>query len=343
MTNILIVKTSSLGDILQCFPVIANLKRAFPDCTIDWVAERGGAPLLEAHPMIRKVLKIDSKGWRNSLFSKSTRSQVKAFVHELQSEHYDFLFDLQANFKSSWVTWKAKANRKVGYGRKTVREWPNLLVTNEKYDPPTGANRRLDYLGLIERVFGIIPLLDEKIELTLSPEEESTLWSLPLQSKPILVSPGSMWKNKTLPVTTLLSFLKEVQKKENCPFLFSWGSPQEKADATILAEKIEGTLLPKLSLPLLQRVMGKCRLVISPDSLPLHLAATAGISTFSYFGPSQSSVFRPIGTLHRSIQGSCPYGETFDQRCRHLRSCKEAPCINQMDPQSLHSAFNKEL
>ena len=318
LISFLIVKTSSLGDILQTFPVVATLKKAFPDCTIDWVVEKGGSALIESHPQIDNAIIVDSKTWGNlpSLFQ-----QIK----NVREKKYDVLFDMQSNSKSALITLLAKAKRKIGFGVKTRREWPNLLVTNEKYDCPIGRNRRLDYLYLVESAFKIAPVLEEKVELKISKEEMEFLKTLP--TSPTLVAPGSMWKNKTVKNEQLAQFLTQLEG----PFLFSWGSITEKETVTALAEQVGGTVLPKLSLPLLQRVMGQCKLVVSADSLPLHLAGTAGVPTYSYFGPSSSQVFRPLGPLHQSIQGNCPYGETFDQRCRFLRTCKDAPCINQLN------------
>lgn len=318
LINILIVKTSSLGDILQTFPVVNTLKKAFPNCSIDWIVEKSGADLITSHPQIDNAIIVDSKKWRHppSLFH-----QIKAIRHK----QYDVLLDMQSNSKSALLTFFAKAKRKVGFGYKTRREWPNLLVTNEKYDCPIGKNRRLDYLSLAEQAFNIQGDTNEQVALKISEEEQCFLNTLP--SFPTLVAPGSAWKNKTVPKEHLVAFLKTLEG----PFLFSWGSEQERKDGEYLAEQLQGTLLPKLSLPLLQRVMGQCKLVISADSLPLHLAGSAGVPTYSYFGPSNSEVFRPLGSLHRSIQGTCPYGETFDQRCKHLRTCKDAPCINKLD------------
>ncbi len=318
LIKVLVVKTSSLGDILQTFPVIATLKKAFPDCTIDWVVEKGGAALITAHPLIDNALVVDSKKWGHlpSLFK-----QLKM----VRSKKYDVLLDMQSNSKSALVTFFSRAKRKVGFGYKTRREWPNLLVTNEKYDCPIGRNRRLDYLWLVEQAFKIEPVLEEKVQLQINEEEKLFLKTLP--SRPTLVAPGSMWKNKTVKKETLVQFLKRLEG----PFIFSWGSAAEKLEVDYLAEQFGGHVLPKLSLPHLQRVMGLCKLVVSADSLPLHLAGTAGVPTYSYFGPSSEQVFRPLGIIHQSIQGACPYGEVFDQRCRHLRTCKDAPCINNLD------------
>lgn len=333
------MKTSSLGDILQTFPVITNLKRVLPTCSITWVVEKGGEALVRAHPLIDEVIVMDSKKWRKHLFSKETWREIKAFFKAIQGTTYDFLFDFQGNIKSSWVTYRAKALRKIGFGKETVSEWPNLFVTSERYDPTMGTNRRLNYLHLFERVFGFMPIVNEKLELKLSDEERALIETLPLNPKPILVSAGSMWKNKTLPKETLLSFLKEVQKRRNRPFLFSWGSAEEKQEATFFAENLGGTVLPKVSIPLLQRIMGHSELIISADSLPLHLAGTTGVPTFSYFGPSNAVVFRPLGDHHTFIQGPCPYGELFVQRCPHLRTCKDAPCLQKMTVTTLMESF----
>src|SRR5262245_2090252 len=98
--KILIVKTSALVDIVHVFPVIDFIKSLFPDAIIDWVVEKGGKDLLEAHADIRKVLVADTKGWRKRLFSFQTYREAAAFIKELRSETYDVLFDFQGNVKS---------------------------------------------------------------------------------------------------------------------------------------------------------------------------------------------------------------------------------------------------
>jgi heptosyltransferase-1 len=90
---------------------------------------------------------------------------------------------------------------------------------------------------------------------------------------------------------------------------------------------------------LLQHIMQKCAMIISVDSFSLHLAATCNTKTFSIFGPSSSAKYAPIGFQHKSVQGSCPYGQTFDKRCKKLRTCPTGACMHDLDPDLLFESF----
>ncbi|MCX6989457.1 MAG: hypothetical protein NTX49_00070, partial [Chlamydiae bacterium] len=140
--SILIVKSSAIGDVIQAFQALEYLRRKFPHARIDWVVEVEIAPLLKAHPQIDRVITLSTKRWRKALFSKKTRSELKAFVTELRAIKYDLLFDLQGNTKSAFVTMMARAQQKVGFDYSGVREITNLLVTTKRLKVASGINIR---------------------------------------------------------------------------------------------------------------------------------------------------------------------------------------------------------
>lgn len=319
----LIVKTSSLGDIIHAFNTVDFIKRKFPEASIDWVVERPFAELLLAHPLIRHVICIDTKRWRKKPFSSETRQQYRAFKSELQSNHYDAVFDLQGNIKSGWVTYLAHATTKIGFGSKTVPERPNLWVTNQKFDPPTGQNIRDDYLFLARSYFNDFTTpASEKVIL----KGSNPVCSLPLHATKVMVCPGSAWPNKQLKEDTLEAFLNRYQSQTNCHYLFIWGNEQEKALAHRLAFKVPNTqVAEKMSIPVLQKLMQQMNLIIAVDSLPLHLAGTTNTPTYSVFGPSSGAKYAPIGS--EWLQGSCPYHKTFEKRCPLLRTCSTGACM----------------
>ncbi len=119
-------------------------------------------------------------------------------------------------------------------------------------------------------------------------------------------------------------------------FLILWGSPKEKEQAQAIANGFIGnsTLVDPLSLPALHLLMTHVDLVISMDSLPLHLAAVAGTPTYSLFGPSLAQKYAPQGDKHHALQGSCPYGTTFEKRCPKLRTCPTGACLH-LSPEHL--------
>ena len=150
--KILIVKSSAFGDIIHAFPCLAFLRERFPEAQIDWVVERRCAELVHRQPLVDRVIEMDSRKWRKNPWK--ARGEFRAFVRELRATRYDVLFDLQGNSKSGLVTLLARAKDKVGHGRKTVPEWPNLFATTKRFDPPPKQNVRDDLLYLVQSYTG---------------------------------------------------------------------------------------------------------------------------------------------------------------------------------------------
>lgn len=347
MKKFLIIKTSSLGDIIHIYPVIDYLKTKFPECQIDWVVEKQFAELVETHPYISKALCINTRSWRKAPFSRTTISELRSFRSTLRKTDYDSVFDLQGNTKSALFTMQARSRHKVGFGRPAVFEWPNLLVTNHQYTPPKGLNARDEYMYLVQSFFqDAIPHNETTVRLNIAQEEEARIQQILQQvvepSKPtIMVCAGSAWPNKQMTEQALSDFLIKVQQHLQCNFLLAWGSQPEREAAQRLQKRFpeHAQLIDKLPLPTLQNLMSRIDMVIAMDSLPLHLAGTTQTSTFSIFGASSAEKFKPVGEQHLSFQGHCPYGRSFERRCPILRTCPTGLCIRGITGDQLFSAF----
>lgn len=340
--KILIVKASSLGDIIHAFPTMRYLRSKFPSAQIDWVVEKAFADIVKAHPDINHVYCADTRKWRKNLFSKEHLSEIRSFLRDLRKEVYDVAFDLQGNSKSGLICLLAKAKAKVGFGNKTVPEWPNTLVTNHRFDPPPGNNIRSDNLFLAQSFFkDSQPFKDQGVLLNILPEQQRSIEEIlqnPLLTKPkVMVCPGSAWKNKQVQPEALADFLALLQRQLDCSFLFVWGSPEEKNWGQELHAMFSTTsiVLDRMPLPVLQNLMAKMDRVIAMDSLPLHLAGTTSVPTFSVFGASLAAKYKPEGVQHLSLQGTCPYGRTFMKRCPILRTCPTGSCIRNLSGKEL--------
>lgn len=345
--KILIIKTSSLGDIVHAFPVIQYLKNKFPDVELDWVVEQPFAQLVKAHPLISSVYTIQTKKWRASLFARSTWSDIKAVCKNLRGKKYDVVFDLQGNSKSGLVTALVKSGKKVGFGSTTVPEWPNRLFTNTRYNPPKGQNIREDYLFLVKSFFSDFSHEEEQgVCLNISTEEAKCIQAIlenPVvsQGMKVVVCPGSNWTNKQLTVDCLAQFLSRMTNHYQSRFLLSWGSEEERIFVQQLHQRFpsQSLIIPKMSLAALQNMMSHADLVVAVDSLPLHLAATTATPTFSVFGASLADKYKPIGKRHIAFQGACPYGKTFVKRCSILRTCSTGSCIKDINGDTLFAFF----
>lgn len=337
------MKTSSLGDIIHAFHVPVYLKTKFPHATVDWVVEGPFAELVEAHPHIDAVVRIDTRQWRKG----SGLAGLWKSISALRKQTYDVVFDLQSNFKSGVFTGLARAKQKVGFSSKHVSEWPNLLFTKYRYDAEAGCNVREESLSLVQQHFADTQTFaGDDVKLALSNEEKHHLQRLLADcrlghKRKIMVCPGSAWPNKQISPEALLTFLKLIRQNNPCFFFLVWGNTQEKAVVeTIRREFPENTrVLDKLRLPVLQNLMDAMDLVIAMDSLPLHLAGTTSTATFSVFGASSASKYKPYGSQHKSYQGTCPYGRTFERRCPILRTCPTGACIRSLTGEQLFEAF----
>lgn len=351
MTKILIIKTSALGDIVHSFPVLNYLRQRFPDAQIDWVVEEQFADLLKTHPQLSNILCINTKKWRKALWKKENRLNVQLFRKELKKTTYDYVFDLQGNIKSGLITLQARSRNKIGFARQSVPEWPNILFTRYRFNPAAGQNIRQNYLDIVQGFFQDLSSNILSDNLLTIPEKQKELVQNIIKAEDtytILVCPGSAWKNKQLTEPTLNKLLERLGKEHRCRFLFIWGSQEEKELVQRLSEglnlkQIISTIVDRLPLSTLQHLMNSVNLVLAMDSLPLHLAGTTKTPTFSIFGASSAQKYKPSGEQHGTIQGTCPYGRTFEKRCPILRTCPTGSCIRDIDEELLYTAVNKHL
>jgi len=112
--NILLVRVSSLGDVLHNMPIVADIKRHFPEANIDWVVEEGYVSLVRLNPMVRNILPWGLRRWRKNLRSKEVRAEVGEFFSRLRQVEYDYVFDTQGLLKTGVIMGAARGKHKIG-------------------------------------------------------------------------------------------------------------------------------------------------------------------------------------------------------------------------------------
>lgn len=330
----LIIKTSSLGDIIQSWGVLDWIRKVHPQAEIHWVVEERCAALVQSHPLIGRAIVFDfrKRGFWRGLFD---------CIKVLRREKYDAVFDLQGNCKSGLLALLSRGNVKVGWGRRSVREWPNLLATRVRFEADPGANIRAQYLSLFQNYFDHRADVSESgVVLQISEKEERQLQALLRGSGRFMVCPGSRWANKQLNPEALREFIQKIESRWHPDWVFVFGSDREKKAGLALTEGLERCqVLGPMRLPLWQNLMRHMDLVIAMDSAALHLAGSAGAPTFSVFGPTLASIYKPPGDLHYAMQGGCPYDVSFKKVCPQLRTCKTGACMHQISGKTLWDAF----
>ena len=152
--KILLVKLSSLGDVVHTMPAVQDIRRALPQAQIDWVVERGFAPLVRRCAGVNRVIECELRRWRRSPFSARTRSEWRSFQAELQRDAYDAVIDLQGLTKSALVAWLARlapggqryalANRTEGSGYEAPTRWvADVAIAIEPHSHAVRRGREL--------------------------------------------------------------------------------------------------------------------------------------------------------------------------------------------------------
>ena len=121
MKRILLIKTSSLGDVIHNCPVIHDIRRHFPDAQIDWVVEENFADIPRLHTGVNQVFTVAMRRWRKQLFNKKTWQEISQFKQQIQHNQYDSVIDTQGLLKSALIT-KLANGVKHGYDKNSIRE-----------------------------------------------------------------------------------------------------------------------------------------------------------------------------------------------------------------------------
>lgn len=283
--RILLVKTSSLGDVVHNLPVASDLARHFPGTAIDWVVEEGFADLPRLHPAVDRVLPVAVRRWRRSLLSPATWAEIGAFRRSLREFEYDLVIDTQGLLKSALIVREARLaehGRRCGFGRATVREPVAARFYDACFDVPrtlhaVERNRRLaaaaaGYSADTPADYGIaappladawVPRKDYAVLLTATSRDDK-LWP-----EPDWQALGSM-----LVAAGLVCVLPA-------------GNDTERQRAARLATALgRAVAAPPLGLAPLAGLLAGAQIVIGVDTGLVHLAAALGRPTLALFAAS---------------------------------------------------------
>jgi heptosyltransferase I len=345
--RILIIKTSSLGDIVQAFPLLSVIKKHIPESVISWVVEERCSDLVASHPFVDECITVDTRQWKNPSLLLKSCPEIQKYVKKISEKKYNYLIDAQCNLKSFLLRSLASADTKIGFSS----GWNKEPFSSSRFDIKVPHNPKgniyYDYLKLT------LPLVGKEANLTPSPllhlnkEENSLLkeWTQRIHQRKgqqIMVCPGSRWENKRFSKPTLIEFLKEISNSKKVFFYFLWGTEEERKESLEFFKEFPKNSLSmeKVSIPLLQHLMSLMDQIISVDSFALHLSALTTTPAFAVFGPSQASRYLPPKVNTGTFQGTCIYDEEFTTRCSKLRKCPTGACMKLLTSQQLFDSYS---
>ena len=297
----LLVKTSSLGDVIHNLPVVTDLRAHFPDAAIDWVVEEGFADIARLHPGVRRVIPVALRRWRKSLASPATWREMRALRATLQAENYDLVIDTQGLMKSALITRMARG-RRCGYAASSAREPLAARFYDATFEVPGSLhaverNRRLAALAA-------------GYTASATPD-----YGIAVPPAPTFASPNAVLltatsrDDKLWPEDRWIAAGRALhQRGLSC--LLPAGSATERERATRIAQAIPGAVaLPPLSLPELAAQLADARIVIGVDTGLVHLAAALGRPTLALFcasDPALTGVVASTPAINLGSRGRPP-------------------------------------
>jgi len=273
--KILLVRVSSLGDVLHNLPMVADLLRRHPGATVDWVVEEGYVSLVRLNPHVRKVIPWALRRWRKSLGKSGTRAEIRAFFRTLREEEYDYVFDTQGLLKTGIIMGAArirKGGRKIGLangsegsgyeGISRIFHTDSIPLSPRTHAVARGrlvAGAALDYPVDTAPDFGL-PAPDASQRPAFLPQEDYAVFFH-----------GTARAAKKWADANWIALGKALAPM---PVLLPWGSEAERRDAEALAAGIPNArVLPRLSMMDAVTLAQHARLAVGVDTGLTHIAA----------------------------------------------------------------------
>lgn len=318
--RILIVKPSSLGDIVHALPVLAALRRKHPAAHIAWLVGATFEPLLRGHPLIDELIRFDRARYGTMLWNPLAAWAFVRFVRELRRRRFDLVIDLQGLIRSGLISYFSGAPRRVGFA--DAREGAPLFYTH-RVRCDAGARHAVERGLCIARALEL-ECDPPEFPLAIREEERSAaraaLASAGLDAgTPFLaVLTGARWESKSWPALRFAELLDRLHRG-GAPRAVLLGSPAESAIAAAIAatcrEAAPANLAGRTSLRELAAVIELAQRVVCLDSGPMHIAAALNKPTVALFGPTDAARTGPWSRAARVLAHDVPCRPCLKRRC----------------------------
>ena len=286
-SRILVVRLSSMGDVIHTLPAVASLKLSFPHCRLSWVVHPSWTPLLEGNPFIDELIPLD----------RHSRSSIASAWRKLRAQRFDLAVDFQGLIQSGLVAAIARPERLIGFHSSQVRERAAALFYSATVAARAGH------------------IVDRNLELAAAAGATNLVHTFPLpagqpegelpEGKFVLASPLAGWGSKQWPLESFERLAARLRAQCAMPLVVN-GPP----DAADLLRLIGSAHVHLSGLPGLIDATRRAVAVVGVDSGPMHLAAALGKPGVAIFGPTDPARNGPYGAslaVVRSADASTTY------------------------------------
>jgi lipopolysaccharide heptosyltransferase I len=301
--RILIIKPSSLGDVVHALPAVNLIRRRFPDARISWLIRDSLVSLLKNCPLIDERIK----------FRRHAYARFPALLWRLRRARFDVVIDLQGLFRSGLMTAATGAARRIGLkdAREGAHWFYNEIVPVERAHAVDRYLLAAKHLGCqtapVEFPLGI-------------PPHEST-------ERLIAVSPSARWKTKLWGDDKFAELVRQLPSKR----VVVTGSVADRLRCDFIAQDRRnvagGTDLFELA-----ELYSRCSVVITNDSGPMHIAAAVGTPVIAIFGPTDPTLTGPYGKQHVVLRSGIPCSPCMKDHCTHMprMECMQKVTVEQV-------------
>ncbi|MEO5803196.1 MAG: lipopolysaccharide heptosyltransferase II [Verrucomicrobiota bacterium] len=335
--KILILKPSSLGDVIQALPVLRLLRLHFPKSEIYWWIDSNLSPLLEGDPDLTGTFKFYRRRWSSPLHW----NEMLGSILKMRRQQFDWVIDLQGLARSGAFAWLANGELTFGVGdsREGAPGFYDLAVPRPSFD-----THAVDwYLDVIKSLG--VPVHNNFVWLPPNVEIRNALQQKCAidQSRWIIINPGARWMNKRWPVEYFAELVKLLAaqnskfrfvilgSKEDCHLgeQIARAEPQRAVDLTnqtSLSEMIEWIRLSEL--------------IVTNDTGPMHVAAALGKPVVALFGPTNPNRTGPYGQIARALRISLPCSPCLKDTCAYE---KPMECLRAITPPLVEREIHRRL
>ena len=288
--RVLIIKTSSMGDVVHALPAISDMARAIPGIEIDWLVEKGFAAIPGQHRAVRKVITLQWRKWRKSLRKPDTRAALRAWRADMARDRYDLIIDMQGLIKSAAFAAFANGPR-AGYGWGSIREPMASLM----YQRKATVSRQLHAVDrcrqLAAQLLGYaLPSTPPDFGLAADPDA----WT-PDEGPFAVLIPCASRPEKLWPLADLVAIGHQLRAR-GWQVAIMWGRPEEHHLAQSIADKVQGVVPPFLTVAQAADTLAQAQVVIGLDTGMSHLAAAQGRPTVGIYCDHEPGLAGLVGS-----------------------------------------------
>ena len=297
--RILLVKPSSLGDVIHNLPVVSDIRRHFPDAEIDWCVEESFASIPRLHPAVHEVIPVAIRRWRKKLLKAPTWREIGAFRRQIAARHYDAIVDTQGLLKSALLARQARGPH-LGYAADSIRE----PMAARFYDRHFHVSRELHAVvrnrHLAAAALGYVA--DDEADYGIATAPGAFSW-LPHRPYVVFLTATSR-DDKLWPEAHWLALGQRLNSL-GFSVVLPGGSAVERERAGRLAAGIPGAAAaPPMSIPELAALLSGARAAVGVDTGLTHLAVALKTPTVALYVATDPGLTGVLGAgFYRNLGG----------------------------------------